>query len=66
VNLVRKGIPLVEGGETVEDYTHWRVVENGVALLKAGLAEMVRWKVSFWERLDSRRSPSGRCFDRLE
>ena len=37
--------------ETVDAYTHWRVVENDVGLLKAGMAEMERWQLSFWDGL---------------
>jgi predicted nucleic acid-binding protein len=51
VNLQRKGVPLVEVGETMEDYTRWQVIENGVALLRAGFAEMLQWKTSFWDAL---------------
>jgi len=35
VTLRRKGIPYSDARETVEDYTHWRVVDNDVSLLRA-------------------------------
>jgi predicted nucleic acid-binding protein len=51
VTLRRKGVAVSEVRETVDDYMRWRVVENGVGLLKAGMAEMERWQLSFWDGL---------------
>jgi len=51
VTLRRKNVPLVEARRTVEDYTHWRLVENDIGLFRAGLAEMEQWKISFWDAL---------------
>jgi len=51
VTLRRKGVALVDARKTVEDYTHWRVVENDVSLFRAGMAEMERWQLSFWDGL---------------
>jgi predicted nucleic acid-binding protein len=51
VALRRKGVASVEARKTVEDYTHWRIVENDVGLFKAGMAEMDRWQLSLWDGL---------------
>lgn len=51
VTLHRKGVALVDARKTVEDYTHWRVVETDVGLFRAGLSEMERWQLSFWDGL---------------
>lgn len=51
VTLRRKGVSATDASETVEAYTRWRVVENDVDLLRAGMAEMERWQLSFWDGL---------------
>jgi predicted nucleic acid-binding protein len=51
VTLRRKGVAIDDARETVEAYTRWRVVENDVDLLRAGMAEMERWQLSFWDGL---------------
>ena len=51
VNLHRKGVPSREVRETVEDYSRWRLVENTLDTLRAGLTEMERWRLSFWDAL---------------
>jgi predicted nucleic acid-binding protein len=51
VTLRRKGVAVADARETVDAYTRWRVVENDVRLFRAGLAEMERWKISFWDGL---------------
>jgi predicted nucleic acid-binding protein len=51
VTLRRKGVAPAPARETVDAYTHWRVVENDVNLLRAGMAEMERWQLSFWDGL---------------
>jgi len=51
VTLRRKGIGAADARKTVEDYTHWRVVETDVGLLSSGMAEMERWQLSFWDGL---------------
>jgi predicted nucleic acid-binding protein len=51
VTLVRKGVPLAEARKTMEDYTCWRLVENDATLLQAGMDEMERWNISFWDAL---------------
>ena len=51
VTLRRKGVAPATARETVDAYTHWRVVENDVDLLRAGMAEMERWQLSFWDGL---------------
>lgn len=51
VTLRRKGVAPALARETVDAYTHWRVVENDVGLLRAGMAEMERWQLSFWDGL---------------
>jgi len=51
VNLYRKGVSLVEAKEAVSDYAAWQVVENTVSLLEAGIDEMRRWQLSFWDSL---------------
>lgn len=51
VNLQRKGVPEVEARAAVKDYAAWRVVENTVTLLEAGIDEMQRWQLSFWDGL---------------
>ena len=51
VTLRRRGVSDVNARETVEAYTRWRVVENDVSLLRAGMLEMERWQVSFWDGL---------------
>jgi predicted nucleic acid-binding protein len=51
VTLQRKNVPLAEACRTVEDYAHWRVVENDIGLFRAGMTEMERWKISFWDAL---------------
>jgi predicted nucleic acid-binding protein len=51
VNLHRKGVSLVEARETVGDYAAWQVVDNTLSLLEAGIDEMGRWQISFWDSL---------------
>jgi len=51
VTLRRKGVALTDARNTVEDYTHWCIVENDVDLLRSGMAEMERWQLSFWDGL---------------
>ncbi len=51
VTLRRKGVAPAPARETVDAYTHWRVVENDVGLLRAGMVEMDRWQLSFWDGL---------------
>lgn len=51
VTLRRKGVATCDARETVEDYTRWRVVENNVGLVRAGMSEMERWQLSFWDGL---------------
>ncbi len=51
VTLRRKGVAPIDARQTVEDYTHWRVVENDLSLLRSGMAEMERWQLSFWDGL---------------
>ncbi len=51
VNLCRLGVPLAEAREAMTDYAQWRVIENTVALCERGIAEMDRWRVSFWDGL---------------
>ena len=51
VTLRRKGVPAPEARETVEAYMHWRVVDNDRKLLSAGMTEMERWQLSFWDGL---------------
>jgi predicted nucleic acid-binding protein len=51
VNLHRKGVSVIEAKATVQDYAAWKVVENTVELLEAGIDEMQRWQVSFWDSL---------------
>jgi predicted nucleic acid-binding protein len=51
VTLRRKGVEISDARETVEDYTRWRVVENSVGLVRAGISEMERWQLSFWDGL---------------
>jgi len=47
--MSRKKVPFSEVQETVEDYAHWRVVENTLETLKAAVTEMKRWQLSFWD-----------------
>lgn len=51
VTLRRKGVPTPEARETVKPYMRWRVVENDLKLLSAGMTEMERWQLSFWDGL---------------
>jgi len=51
VNLRRKGVGATDARQTVEDYMHWRVVENTVALLARGLDEMDRWRISLGDAM---------------
>ena len=51
VSLRRRNVPLTEIRETLADYGRWRIVENTVGTLRAGLAEMERWQLSFWDAL---------------
>ena len=51
VNLRRKGLGPKAARHTVEDYMHWRVVENTLSLFAGGLDEMDRWKVSLWDAM---------------
>lgn len=51
VNLRRKGVEPKAARQTVEDYTHWRVVENTLSLFADGLDEMDRWKLSLWDAM---------------
>jgi predicted nucleic acid-binding protein len=51
VTLRRKGVSASEARETVEDQMRWRVVENSLGLLKAGISEMERWQISLWDGL---------------
>ncbi|NQU40402.1 MAG: PIN domain-containing protein [Lentisphaerae bacterium] len=51
VTLRRKGVATVEARETVEAYMRWRIAENSLDLLNAGIAEMERWQLSLWDGL---------------
>lgn len=51
VTLRRRGVPPEEARQTVEDYMHWRIVENTLSLFAAGLDEMDRWLVSLWDAM---------------
>jgi predicted nucleic acid-binding protein len=51
VSLQRRGVTRVAAREVVEDYLHWRVVENTGDLLLEGIAAMDRWSLSFWDAL---------------
>lgn len=51
VTLRRKGVEPVAARQTVEDYSLWRVVENDLALFRAGMDQMTRWQISFWDGL---------------
>ncbi len=51
VTLRRGGIPVSKVRETVEAYTHWRIVENDIPLFRCGVAEMQRWQLSLRDGL---------------
>lgn len=51
VTLRRKGVASSDITETISDYMRWRVVENNMQLLKAGMVEMDRWQLSLWDSL---------------
>jgi predicted nucleic acid-binding protein len=51
VTLRRKGVAAIEARKVVEDFTHCRVVENDLVLLRSGMAEMERWQISFCDGL---------------
>ena len=51
VNLHRLGVPLADVRARVQDFAQWHVVENTVALVEEGIAEVERWQVSFWDGL---------------
>ena len=51
VNLRRLGVPHTAAREALADYTQWRVIENTVALCQRAVAEMERWRLSFWDAL---------------
>lgn len=51
VTLQRKGVALTDARQTVEDYMLWRVVENDIDLLRAGMVEAERWQISLWDAL---------------
>lgn len=49
VNLVRHNVKLRTAQDIVKTYSVWPVIENTVSLLEHGMAEMSRWKLSFWD-----------------
>ena len=51
VNLRRKGVGPKDARHTVEDYMHWRIVENTRSLFASGLDEMDRWQISLWDAM---------------
>lgn len=51
VNLTRLGRTPAEAAQVVGNFEPWPKVENTFALLKAGLEEQKRWKLSLWDAL---------------
>ncbi len=51
MNLGRKCVPVAQVLETVEDYARWMAVKNALYVLRAGLHEMERWKLSWRDAL---------------
>ena len=51
VNLGKRGVSLSEAARVVQDFAVWPVVDNTLELLKAGLDEQRRWKLSLWDAL---------------
>ena len=49
--LRRKGVSREVSRQTVEDYMHWRVIDNTVSLFSSGLEEMDRWMLSLWDAM---------------
>lgn len=51
VNLIRKGLSAEEATNVVHEYGAWNVVDNTLPLLRDGLIEKERWKISLWDGL---------------
>ncbi len=52
VNLLRKGaIAPDAAARIVENYFHWRVIENDRVLLTAAMRLQSRWQLSLWDAL---------------
>ena len=51
VNFTRKGQEYSEARLLVEDFCHWKVVENSLSLFGSGLAIRERWQLSLWDAL---------------
>lgn len=51
VSMRRRGVPLSQIRQAIEDYAHWSLIENTLDLLREGLQEMKRWGLSLWDAL---------------
>ena len=49
VNLIRKGMKVVESDKIVSRYLSWRVLDNTRRLFRQALVVQARWQMSFWD-----------------
>lgn len=51
VNLERRRVSRPDAAQIIQDFSHWPVVDNSLALLLAALDEQARWQLSLWDAL---------------
>lgn len=51
VNFVRKGHPVAEAAALIEDFSHWPVIDNTLAIFRLGLSLQARWQLSLWDAM---------------
>lgn len=51
VNFVRKGHSTEEASVLVADFCHWPVIDNTLAIFRAGLGVQARWGLSLWDAM---------------
>lgn len=51
VNFVRRKHSLEEATALLEDFCHWRVIENTLPIFRSGLSLQARCQVSLWDAM---------------
>jgi predicted nucleic acid-binding protein len=51
VNFVRKGHSSSEAVSLINDFSHWPVIDNTLAVFRLGLSLQARWQLSLWDAM---------------
>lgn len=51
VNFVRKGHSASEASSLINDFCHWPVIDNTLAVFRLGLSLQSRWQLSLWNAM---------------